>query len=123
MTTSNVAVATPNAPKFVLRGNTVDELAKAFAELISKTSPIEVVESKKGGGQYGKWELGGGDGLTLRNKELPLEAGIPLYLGMTVVYRKLTPAAEYEVAQANAITKQANTIDKLKAKLAALEGK
>jgi hypothetical protein len=118
MTTSS-----PATPAFVLKGNTIDELAKQFAELVTKTQPIEVVDSKKGGGQYGKWELGEGEGIVLANRELPLKAGIPLYLGMTVVFRKLTDPAQYDTQKAAVVVKRAATIDRLKAQLAALEGK
>lgn len=121
MTTSQTAA--PATPKFAITGNTVEEISKAFAEFIAKTQPIEIVDAKRGNGQYGSWELGGGDGITLQDKELALKAGIPLYLGITVVFRKLTAPDKYEAEKAAVVVKQAATITKLEQRIAALKAK
>jgi len=111
-----------NKPKFTITANSIEELAKSFAEAVIRTQKVDVVDAKKGGGQYAKWELGNGDGLTLANAELKTKAGIPLFLGMTVVLRKLTEPAQYKQALAQAATIRENRIDRLKAQLAALQG-
>ena len=113
---------TPSRPKFSITANTIEELAKSFADAVIQTQKIAIVDAKKGGGQYAKWELGDGDGITLANKELATKAGVPLFLGMTVVLRKLTDPASYRAALAEAATVRENRIEKLKAQLAALTG-
>jgi|SRR5579859_4558030 len=115
------ATATAVRPKFVLSGNTIEEVAMEFAELVTKTQPIEVIAAKKGDSSYGKWELGDGDGLTLQNKELAIKAGIPLYLGITVVLRKLCDPANYESQRAASVQKKAASIQRLEQQLAALK--
>lgn len=122
MTTSNAASNTAT-PKYSITGNTVDEIVLGLAELIVKTETLEVVDAKKGGTQYAKWEAGGGEGIVLSGKQLSTKAGIPLYLGCTVVLRKLTAPERYDAEKAAVVVKRAATIDRLKDQLARLQAK
>lgn len=112
-------------PKFTIHGNTIEEICKGVAELVLKTQTVEIVAANKGGGQYGLWELtdpnSGEKGLTLTKREFETKAGIPMALGMSVVFRKLTAADQYDKAQTMRKAATINRLDRLKAQVAALE--
>lgn len=119
---------TNNAPKYTIKGNTIEEMALDFATLVRDTQTVAIVdraaEGKKGGGKYGLWELGGSnDGLTLTGRQLELKTAdglCPLALGMTIAFKKLTPKAEYDNAQATRKAATASRVERLKAQLASM---
>lgn len=122
-------------PKFSITGNTIEEMAVSFAELVLRTGSVEVVKKEKS--TFGAWRLDDGTSegfyksLTLdadQSKSLNTPAGAPLSLAIDVRFLQLTPMAEVEktkqqrkAATIQRLTTRLASVDDLKAKLARLQ--
>ena len=135
---STNATAAPNAtspatPKYAITGNTLEEMALSFAELVIKTGSVEVKDTKSGNSKYAIWALSDGvstnpfdKGMNLGSDQalkLQTPMGAPLKLSVELVYRKLTPVAQLASLAKPASELRAASITSLKAKLAELEAK
>ena len=104
-------------PKYVITGNTIDELVIAAMDAVRRTQKVELKDAKKGGGQYGLWSWE----KELTTKGMSIGTQEPLALGVTFVYRKLVDSKEFDKA---AVARKAATqrnIETLREKLARLE--
>ena len=122
-------------PKFSITGNSIEEMAVSFAELVLRTGSVEVVKKEKS--TFGAWRLDDGTSegfyksLTLdadQSKLLNTPAGAPLSLAIDVRFLQLTPMAEVEktkqqrkAATIQRLTSRLASVDDLKAKLARLQ--
>ena len=119
------------APKYQITGDTIEEMAIAFAELTVKTGRVEVRDNKSGKAKYGVWALNDGmgngpfdQGLHLsveQAKTLNTGAGAPAVLSVDVVLRQLTPLAAIPAKIAASRAATSTRIEALKAQLARLE--
>ena len=111
-----------NTPKYEITGNTMDEMAIAFAELVQRTQRVEVVTKDKS--HFGAWRLDDGTSdsfyksLALTPEQaagLAIKGEAPLKLSIDVRYLSLTPVADVEKVQS---ASKAATIQRLSNRLA-----
>lgn len=116
--------AASTEPKFVLSGNTIDELAIALAEVVLKSGGFIVKDNKSGNGnKYAAWKLddglatgpfSAGLGLTPEQaKRLPTQSGVPAILSMDIVMRQLTPLSQVALKATERAAATANRESKL----------
>lgn len=106
-------------PKFAIEADTFDEFMADVVSVVKESGvgSIDIVKSKKGDGQYGRfqYELEGHD------RDLALKAGIPIGVSIQVIWHKLTTAENYTAELARREAATATNIDTLRARLAKLE--
>lgn len=124
-------------PKYELTGNTIEEMARNFAELVIRTQRVEVVEKDKT--KFAAWRLDDGTSdsfyksLALTPEEaavLEIKGESPLKLAIDVRFLSLTPTKDVEKAQKAAkaatiqrIEKRLGETDSLRQRLQKLQGK
>jgi hypothetical protein len=123
-----------SAPKYVISGNTIEEISMSFAELVVMTQQLEVVKAKS---TFAVWKLDDGTSESPiyksaslefeESKRLATQAGAPLSLAVDVRLLNLTPlhevtavSASKKAATIQRLTKRIDSVEDLKAKLARL---
>lgn len=124
-------------PKYVISGNTLEDMALSFAELAFKLGPVEVVTKDKT--KFAVWKLDDGSSDSPIYKSVALDAETatrfktsegeaPLSVAVDVRFLSLTPVnsistvlASKKAATIQRLTNRLNSVDSLKARLAKLQ--
>jgi hypothetical protein len=123
-------------PKYTISGDSLEEMALSFAELVCKAGTVEVVEKDKT--KFAVWKLDDGSSDSPIYKSFGLDDesaalfnrqyGAPLAVAVDVRYLLLTPLhaigatiASKKAATIQRITKRLDSVENLKAQLARLQ--